>query len=161
MQEIVDVQIGQVKAGQGEKLLRSNAIGSCIAIAAYDAAKKNGALAHIMLPGAAPENKKAEEKTKYAANAINEIISQMATLGSKADDIEVALVGGANVLNKKDDTICSDNIESVLEILTQKNLKIKAKAVGGNKRRSIFLDIEKGIINYTEGDGTQIILWKA
>lgn len=161
MQEIIDVQIGQIKVEHGEKLLRSNAIGSCIVIAVYDAAKKNGALAHIMLPGTAPENKKAEEKTKYAADAVDAIISQMAILGSKADDLDVVLVGGANVLNREDDTICEDNIESVLEILTQKNLKIRAKAVGGNKRKSIFFDIEKGIINYTEGESAQIILWKA
>ncbi len=108
MQEIVDVQIGQIKAGKGKILLRSTAIGSCVAIAAYDGTKKIGALAHIMLPGRAPENKEPEEKTKYAGDAIEAMISQMAELGSKKDNIEVVLAGGANVLEREDDTICKE-----------------------------------------------------
>ena len=54
MKKVIDVQIGEVKAGRGKLMVQSKAIGSCIAIVAYDGTKNIGALAHIMLPGGAP-----------------------------------------------------------------------------------------------------------
>jgi chemotaxis protein CheD len=159
-QKVSDVQTGQVKTGRGKVILQSKAIGSCVAIVAYDATKHIGALAHIMLPGRAPA-KKAAEKTRYAADAIDAIVNKMTALGSKIDDIEVALVGGGNILDRKDDTICYANIESVQELLEEKHLKVRAQAVGGIVRRNVSLDVERGIISYTEGDGSKKQLWKA
>ncbi len=160
MRKIVDVQIGQVETGRGEVILQSKAIGSCIAIVAYDAAKNIGAMAHVMLPGRAPL-RKVPERTKYAADAIDAIVSKMARLGSKTDDIEVALVGGGNILGRKDDTICKDNIESILKLLAKKGLKVRARALGGMNRRSVSLDIKRGIVSYSEGNGSQMQLWRA
>ena len=85
--------------------MKSAAIGSCVVIAAYDAANKVGALAHVMLPGVSPE-KKASQRTRYAADAIEEMVNSMVRLGTGKENIEVCLVGGANVLQREDDTIC-------------------------------------------------------
>ena len=159
-QKVIDIQIGQVKAGSGKVILQSKAIGSCIALVAYDATKHIGALAHIMLPGRAPA-KKAAEKNKYAADAIDAILDKMAALGSKKDNIGITLVGGGNILKREDDTICNANIESTLELLGKKDLKVRAQAVGGTVRRSVFLDVERGIVHYTEGDGGEKHLWRA
>jgi len=161
MSKIIDVQIGQVKAAQGKAILRSKAIGSCIAIVAYDRVRKIGALAHVMLPGKAPARKKRGAKTRYAADAIDAILTQMTQLGSKTDDIKVVLVGGGNVLGRKDDTICKDNVESVLELLLQKQLNVQAQAVGGTARRSVSLDVERGIVFCTEGNGSEMQLYRA
>lgn len=161
MKEIIDVQIGEVKAEKRKVILQSKAIGSCIAVIAYDAVQNIGAIAHVMLPGAAPVDKKFGEKTKYAADAIDAMVSRMVHLGSGNEDIEVALVGGGNVLNREDDTICKDNIESTLELLKRKRLRVRAQAVGGTARRSVSLDVEYGIISYTEGDSGEIQLWRA
>lgn len=160
MKKIVDVQIGQVKAGKGKVILQSKAIGSCVAIVAYDAIKNVGALAHVMLPGRAPAKKKVE-KTKYTANAIDAIISKMSKLDSKKDDIEVVLVGGGNILNREDDTICKDNIESALKLLSEKQLKVRAQAVGGTARRSVSLDVERGIVYCSEGNSSERELWRS
>jgi len=161
MKKIIDVQIGEVEVGRGKVILKSKAIGSCIAVLAYDATKNIGAMAHVMLPGSAPANKEPNERTKYAANAIDAMVSRMGHLGSKNDDLEVVLVGAGNVLNRKDDTICKDNIESTLELLRKKHLKVSAQAVGGINRRSASLDVERGIISYSESDSSEIQLWRA
>jgi len=161
MNKIIDVQIGQVKASQGKAILRSKAIGSCIAIVAYDRVRLIGALAHVMLPGRAPAGKKRGVKTRYAADAIDAMLTQMTQLGSKTDDIKVVLAGGGNVLGRKDDTICKDNVESVLELLLQKQLSVQAQAVGGTARRSVSLDVERGIVFCTEGNGSKMQLYRA
>ncbi|RKY24700.1 MAG: chemotaxis protein CheD [Planctomycetota bacterium] len=160
MKKVIDVRIGQVKVQQGKVILESRAIGSCIAIVAYDVTKGIGALAHVMLPGRAPADKETSQKTRYAADAIDAIVSKMARLGSKNGDIEVALVGGANVLNKKDDTICKDNIESVLGLLEKKRLKVRAQSIGGTNRRNVFFDIGRGVVSYSEGNGDKVQLWR-
>ena len=113
---LIDVYTGEVKAGGENTILKSNAIGSCVVIAAYDASKKVGALAHVMLPGAAPEGK-TFQRTRFAADSIEEMINRMTHLGAHKDDIEVCLVGGGNVLEREDDIICQDNIVSVVELL--------------------------------------------
>ena len=155
MERIIDVQVGQVKTGKGKVILQSKAIGSCIAIAAYDPRRNIGSLAHVMLPGSAPADKKPSEKTRYATDAIDAMVSKLSDLGSKIDDLEVTLVGGGNVLNRADDTICKDNIESTLQILSEKGLKVRARALGGTKRKGVSLDVECGIVSYTEGDGRE------
>jgi len=160
MTKIVDVQIGQVKADKGKVILQSKAIGSCVAIVAYDATKNIGALAHVMLPGKAPMGKKHRQKTRYTADAIDAMVNQMSQLNSKTEDIEVVLVGAANMLRREDDTICRDNIESVLDLLAKKRLKVKAQALGGTARRSVSLDIERGIVSCAEGNGRQTKLWR-
>ena len=159
MKEIVDVNTGEVRLGRGKIILRSIAIGSCIVVAACDFKKNIGALAHIMLPGRAA--KKNPERTKYAADAINELIKRMTAAGSNKADIDVCLVGGGNVLKKKSDTICEDNIRSATQLLQKRLIPIRATVLGGTKRKGVFLDIENGTISYTEGDEKEKPLWKS
>ena len=160
MKKIIDVYTGEVKAGRKNTILKSNAIGSCVVIAAYDSTKKVGALAHVMLPGAAPE-RETFQRTRYAADAIEEIINRMTHLGANKDDIEVCLVGGGNVLKREDDTICQDNIASVVELLDEKQVKIREKTVGGTVRKRVSLNVENGSIYYTEGNADEKLLWEA
>jgi chemotaxis protein CheD len=143
MKQVLDVNTGEVKAGTGESALRSIAIGSCVVVAAYDFKRKIGAMAHVMLPGNAPEN--SIDKTKYAANAIEELINMITPEDSKQCNIEACLVGAGNVLKKEDDTICDANIRSTAQILKEKHIPVRASVLGGTNRKSIFMDIENWV----------------
>ena len=157
MKKVVEVNTGEVMAGDSGMILKSDAIGSCVVIAACAHKKKVGSLAHIMLPGRSPE-KCPYQKTRYAADAIELMLKELTKLAVDIADIEVCLVGGANVLKRNDDTIWKDNIDSVMELLKEKNIKIRAKALGGEERRSVSFDIERGIVSYREGDGEEKVL---
>lgn len=159
MNKIVDVSTGEVKAGSGNAILRSVAIGSCIVVAAYDSTNRIGALAHIMLPGSAPESY--VEKTRYAADGMDEMMKQMVLTGSGKSDIEVCLVGAANVLKKDDDTVCRQNIESTTRLLAERGVPVRAAVLGGTERKGVSMDLDSGTIFYTEGDGHEQLLWKA
>jgi len=159
LKESVDVNSGEVKVDTAGVILRSAAIGSCVVVAAYNLRKKTGAIAHIMLPGRAPQQ--SLEKTKYAFDAIEQMLNRMFEAGAGMNDIEVCLVGAGNVLQKEDDTICQDNIKSVSTILAEKNIPIRASVLGGTKRKSVFLDVKNGSISYTEGDEKEKTLWQA
>ena len=88
-------------------------------------------------------------------------MNQMFETGASTDEIEVCLVGAGNVLQKEDDTICDANIESVTGILKEKSIPVMVSALGGTKRKSVFLDVEDGSISYTDGDEKEKKLWQA
>ena len=156
--KIADVNTGEVKIATEGAILRSVAIGSCIVVAAINFKRKIGAMAHIMLPGSAPQH--SLEKTKYAFDGIEQLLNQIFEAGANTDETEVCLVGGGNVLKKEDDTICEANIESVTQILEGKNIPVIASVLGGTKRKSVFMDVENGYISYIEGDEKEKTLWQ-
>lgn len=159
MKQIIYAMTGDVKAGNKDTILKSGAIGSCIVIVAYDKLNQTAAMAHIMLPGKAPENREIR-KTKYAYDAIDELASLLKLNGANENDIEVCIAGGANVLKRKDDDIGLDIIQSVVILLKKRKIKIVAKSLGGTKRRSVSLDVETGCLHFTVGDGAEKQLWK-
>jgi chemotaxis protein CheD len=157
MRETIDVNTGDVVVRQGRCLFYVSAIGSCIAAAAYDATTKTAGMAHIMLPGRAPIE--AKHPTRYAANAIEQMLAWMEQSGAAVEAVEVCLVGAGNVLRNPDDLICQDNIESVTKILAEKKIPVRASHLGGFDRKSAILDTETGRFSYTRGDDPVTVLW--
>ncbi len=160
MKNIFTVHTGEMKVSKKNTILKSSAIGSCVVIAAYDLKENIGALLHVMVPGRAPDGYD-YQRTRYAQDAIEKMITMMTQLGTTTENIIVCLVGGANVLKRKDDTIGLDNIISIVELLKKIGIKIRAKSVGGTERRSVSLDVENGNIYYSVGDGIEKLLWTA
>ena len=152
-QNTIDVDTGEIRVSSKFVILQAVALGSCIAVVVYDRNKKIGGLAHVMLPGKSPTE---EENTKYAENAIEALLSSTRKLGADIGDLEISLVGGANVLQEGD--IPDKVIESVLGYLKEKQLQLKYMRVGGYDRRSAFLDTSSGEVYYTEGDNTTTIV---
>ncbi len=151
---IIYTSTGEVKTGRRNEILKSSGIGSCIVITAYHPGKKIGVMAHIMLPGIAPRGKDIQ-RTRYAADAIEEVIERMRRFEVSQEDIEVCLVGGGNVLRREEDEegVCKNIIESVTGILKEKCIRIKAQSLGGTERRSVSLDVDTGMVRYPGGDG--------
>jgi chemotaxis protein CheD len=153
------VNTGEVCSGGPHTILNSGAIGSCVVITAYNPEKKIGAMAHVMLPGVVSV-KNQLHANRYAANAIEEMLSQLKNLEVKKENIDICIVGGANVLKRENDTIGKDNLESVKTLLREKQLEIKAEAIGGFERSTVVFDISEGCIYHTVGDSKQKTLWQ-
>ncbi len=174
--KLFDVQTGEIKVCGNECVLKSGAIGSCVVVVAYDTHKKLGGVAHIMLPGKSRPLKEGNtvtpvqckgakasdidiEKTRYAVDAIDYLAQKIQEMGSKLENLEVCLIGGANVLKREGDTIGRDNILSVKKLLNLKNIKIVAESLGGTERRSMSLEVSTGTVRFTQGDGKETVLW--
>lgn len=158
MKANISVSTGEVWATGRKIIFNSDGIGSCGVVVAYDAKKQIGGLAHIMLPGH-PRKSNVSNDTKYAADAIDDLLFKMIRLGTVKEDIEACLVGGANVLCDKNDTICERVISSITELLEKQGIAILVKAVGGTKRRGVSLDIEDGRAYYFEGNSNLKLLY--
>jgi chemotaxis protein CheD len=154
---VIAVATGEVWATAHKIILRSDGIGSCIVIAAYDRQKRIGALAHVMLPGKSTK-KGFSCDTKYAQDAIEDMEFKMTRLGAGRDYLEACFVGAGNVLKDHDDKLCNANISSVSTILKEQGIREVARAVGGTTRRLAFLDIEDGAVYYEEDDGVLKLL---
>ena len=147
--KFIDVFTGRVSVSIKPVILRAMAIGSCIAVVAYDRHKKIGGLAHIMLPGRSP-SEDSEDRTKYAEDAIDILLDTTKKLGAGKEDLEINLVGGADVIGEG--SISGEVVGSVLDYLKKLGIEPKNKKTDGAKRRSVSLDIESGKIFYSEGD---------
>ncbi|HPG31883.1 MAG TPA: chemotaxis protein CheD [bacterium] len=157
MKKYINVNTGEAAYGGKDCVLICNGIGSCIAAAAIDEKNFFGYLAHIMLPGKAPENYDSL-KTKYAENAIERLIELMNENQTDLKTVKFNLIGAGNVLKKKDDTICEANINSTLEILAKRKLNIGQKILGGESRRAVKIDPGTNKIFYSEAGGEYLEL---
>lgn len=157
--KIVDIQTGEVAVGNRNVIIKSSGIGSCIAVITIDATHGIGGIAHIMLPGKAPENN--SEQNKYCINAIDSLLSLMLEAGAIHENIVTCIAGGANVLQRPDDNICEANWLAVKTYLKSKELPIIKESIGGFKRRRVTLDIENNCFFCAQGDDSEKLLFRA
>jgi len=148
------VATGHLATGSKNGVIRSTPLGSCVAVIAYDKTTKMGGIAHIMLPGKSPTKDKAEEN-KYAENAIGNLLVELNKLGAKKANIEICLLGVANVLRKENDTIADTLILCIFKIIEREKLHIKQTSLGGYERRMAKLCLQSGRLTYTLGDKSE------
>src|SRR5690348_15058382 len=82
---------------QSDDLLVAQGLGSCIGISAYDPARRIALMAHVMLPGPAPEQG-SEQPARYAVHAVQAIVSTVQAHGGIPRNLVVKLAGGAQVI---------------------------------------------------------------
>jgi chemotaxis protein CheD len=152
------VNSGEVEACHGEGILRAGAIGSCVVVTAHDPGARVGGMAHVMLPGGS-RDPDSSDRTRYAKEAIQELMRKMMAQGACEARLRVCLVGGGNVLGPEHYSPGPDIVRSVAEILGRMHLEPVATEVGGGQRRSCLLDVASGRVTYTVGDSRSMTLW--
>ena len=155
--DLVEVSTGEVKLLRGPGILSAGAIGSCIAVVAFDQEMGCGGIAHVMLPGRARKIDD-PQRMRYAEDAIEELFAQLALFGTDIATVQLTLVGAGNVLERPDDTICTGNIASVTDILKARGLAPGAVCLGGTSRRRVRLHLPSGRVECAIGDGAFFIL---
>lgn len=72
-----------------------------------------------MLPGKSHRENRCD-KNKYVSDGINNLLSKLYESGAQNSNIEICLIGGANVLRKENDFIAETLVNSVLKIILAK-----------------------------------------
>jgi len=155
--DVIDVSTGSVAVSCFGPVMQASGIGSCIVALLLEPVVKVAGMAHIMLPGHAPEQ--APEPLKYAENAMDELLRRMEAQGVRHEHILTCLAGGANVLKRPDDAICEANIQSVLGIVKRWNLKVVAEDLGGVERRMVVAETRRGLVFQHRGDRSGQLLF--
>lgn len=154
----LSVDTGEVVASGGIALLRARALGSCVAVTAYDPVSCVGALAHVMLPGKSCRAYTLSS-TKYAEEAIADLMKKMLALGASKARMQVCLIGGGNVLGEGYESPGPEIVRSLFAILERAEITPVAEDVGGMERRSATLEVATGRVTYTIGDSGSRLLW--
>ena len=170
--EMFKIRIAEYQVKRSPASLKVSGLGSCVALALYDPQTKIGGVAHILLPGPAPneENENGPPGkwyTKYADRAINRLIEEMEKEGSENKRIIAKIAGGANMFtslfqNETGPNIMKPvgirNVEAVKENLKKRSIPIKGEDIGGSSGRTISFEISSGDMIVNTKKGRNIVL---
>jgi chemotaxis protein CheD len=140
-----EVKMGDFMVAQAPGILSTGGIGSCIALCLYSAEYRIGGLAHVMLPGGDP----AGVDCRFAATALQKMITEMTVEKLKIDRIIAKMVGGANMfpdVQGRSTKMGERNILSVKELVALYGIKVVSEEVGGTAGRAVTFDLSNGIV---------------
>ena len=148
------VRMGElaVSSAPGHVLV-SLGLGSCIGLALIDRRMSIAGLAHVVLPqsqGHAQENPR-----KFADLAVPEMLSELEELGARKVRLEAVLVGGASMfaVSTTSMEVGQRNEAAVREILKTNRIPVVAAATGGNKGRTVRVDVSTSAVTVREAGG--------
>ena len=154
---IASVFAQRVVVGVGDMSVSNNvaitistyALGSCIAVVAYDPAVRVGGLLHLMLPESAlSPNKAAHQPAMFADTGLPLLFR--ALIGMRADRARLRLfvAGGANMLGSGPDSfrIGERNTKATSDFLRNNGFRVAHSDVGGTINRTLHLEIGTGAI---------------
>ena len=148
------VRMGELAASSASgHVLVSLGLGSCIGLALVDRRLCVAGLAHVVLPqsqGYAPEN-----PHKFADFAVPELVLQLEALGARRHRLEAVLVGGAAMfaVSSASLDVGQRNEAAVLELLKTMRIPVLAAATGGNRGRTIRVDVATTSVTVREAGG--------
>lgn len=135
-----------MKIAQGQGILVTYALGSCIGLCFHDPRLRLGALLHIMLPLNMEAGR--THPMKYADTGIKETLRQLELKGASRTRITVKIAGGAKMFEVSGSNslgnIGQRNIESVHAVLRRENIRLLAEDVGGKVARTLLFDVVSG-----------------
>lgn len=151
MGKTVSVAMAGFDTAKSPDTLVTSGIGSCIAVFLHDRTNKIGGLAHIMLPRSKGEGEAASGK--YADTAIDALIRLMERNGALHNGLTAKIAGGSSMFaairQTAAITVGKDNIESVKQLLADRNIRIAAGDTGGSYGRAVACDPETGAFEVT------------
>ncbi len=157
--ETVKVKIADLAVKQGDGILVTIGLGSCVGIALHDGQPLVAGLAHVLLSDSAQFVKKNPEKynpAKFADTALPLLVEKMEKMGARRSRIEAKIAGGSKLFGNNSNVmgIGERNVEMVRKTLKELNIPLKAEDVGGNYGRTMKLDVPSGeVIISTAGRG--------
>lgn len=159
---------GDIIAGVGEgriaqspaAALATYALGSCIAVVAYDWKLKLGGIAHVMLPDSAIDpGRAAMNPWAYADTSIPTLVRELTAYGSSRTMLRWHLAGGAEMMaDSAHFATGKKNLMALRRVFRTLNLSIEQEDTGGSESRSVRLDLETGRIDIRRGSGELSVL---
>lgn len=122
-------------------------LGSCVAIALYDASARVGGLAHVLLPSETM-SRDHSNPAKFPATVVPLLLSEMLGLGARVERVAAKIAGGASMFGTVTPpggiNIGERNVMAVREVLAGFKVPIVAEDTGSDYGRSVYLYLEDG-----------------
>jgi len=145
----VIVGVGEMSVSDNPSItLSTYALGSCVAVVAYDPVAKAGGMLHTMLPDSKiSPTKAASQPAMFVDTGLPLLLQALAALGTERRRLRIFVAGGANV-RCTDDTyrIGERNVRTTADYLSAQGLAVRQTAVGGAINRTVHLNVATGEI---------------
>ena len=141
--EVMTIYPGEYYSSFGPEYI-STVLGSCVAIALYDAQHKIGGLNHFILAkGGSNGRNDSGLVGRFGEFAVELLINDMLQKGAVRANLTAKVFGGSNVFNisnPKMPQVGNDNINFAFSYLERENIPVIASDTGGVEPRKIIYD---------------------
>ena len=126
---------GEAKWGQGEDLVLTTLLGSCVAACIRDPVAGVGGMNHFLLPGGGGEHGSSRSES-YGLYLMELLLNGLFKLGARRERLEVKLFGGARTVGGLSD-IGAKNAAFAKQFLAMEQLTYAGGNLGGENGRRI------------------------
>ena len=142
----IRVKVADYAVAQGEVVLSSVGLGSCIAIALYDARSGVGGLAHILVPSPSL-SRDTSNPAKFPSTAVPMLVEEMRRRGA-TQGITAKIAGGASMfaslIPSGGINMGERNAVATRQALVDAGLPLVAEDCGGEHGRSVYFHLRDG-----------------
>jgi len=145
----VVVGVGDLSASNNTAItLSTYALGSCVAVVAYDPVARAGGLLHLMLPESAISAAKAvSQPAMFADTGLPLLFRALDGLKADRGRLRLFVAGGASVLCTTDMfKIGERNLRVTYAWLAAHGYTVRHTAVGGTINRTVHLEVGTGAV---------------
>lgn len=151
---MLNVGIGEWAVSKdAEDVIKTYALGSCVAVMIYDSKVRVAGLIHVALPESSVDEERAKAQPGYFADTgLPRMIEEMKGLGATRSNVWVKLAGGAAVMDAAGFfDIGKRNVLAVKRILWKSSLGPVAEDTGGNNSRTVTFAVADGSVQLSSG----------
>lgn len=146
--KVIYVSVGEFStSGASGEVVKTLALGSCVAVIVLDPKNRVVGLVHVALPDSSINKRRAQERPgMFADTGIAFLLGEMKRHGFDGKSkLTVKLAGGANIMDP-DSTfnIGKRNVLAVRKYLWRHRLGAIAEDVGGTISRTVAVDVNTG-----------------
>jgi len=138
------VPAGAYVVSRAPNVLRTSGLGSCVAVAMYEARLQAGGLAHVSNPC---EGEESRNPQAHADVAIPAMVAELEAMGAVRTFMVAKLAGGGEMFGfevSDQMDIGKRNLQSVLDVLEKARIRVGGRDVLGNRPRSMMFDLTSG-----------------
>ena len=142
----IRVKVADYAVAQGNVVITSVGLGSCVAIALYDARTSIGGLAHILVPSPSL-SRDTSNPAKFPSTAVPLLVEEMRRRGASAS-ITAKIAGGASMfaslIPAGGINMGERNTVATRHALQEAGVPIVAEDTGGEHGRSVYFHLQDG-----------------
>ena len=157
--KVRQLRTGDLGVGLAGEVLFTGGVGSCVVVCLWDASKRAGGMAHMLLPKDESEGRDILRSPGLSPDtAVAKLLEKLAKYGSNAATLSARLAGAGYMFGESMREIPERNLQSTLEVLKRHRIRVVSQSVGGIDGLQVRFDIGLGEVEVTKVSGERILL---
>lgn len=141
------VSVAEWAVDQGDAVLVTLGLGSCVAVVLYDPETTIGGLAHLLLPSLSLSQDR-EKPAKFPETGVPHLVERMRQAGAAPRRMRARMVGGASMFLSAGSTpvasVGERNISATREALDRAGIPVVGEDIGKDYGRSVYAFLDSG-----------------